>query len=144
MYDADKKKGVEKSRDTFAESSKMKGWILQVMMMNLLNYCIANYTHSRLVNENIKGGSRLEMYVAKKKIFFNKYSYVLHVCKDVHCKKRLVIFSSPAGMSLTKFFLGGDNKIIPARKKIANLFLQCTPSKMALFARKVFENDSHT
>jgi hypothetical protein len=42
MYDADKKKGVEKkSRKTFAESSKMKGWILQVMMVKLLHYCIA-------------------------------------------------------------------------------------------------------
>ncbi len=41
IYDADKKKGVEKSRKTWAESSKMKGWILQVMMVNLLHYCIA-------------------------------------------------------------------------------------------------------
>jgi hypothetical protein len=35
------KKGVLKSRKTFAESSKMKGWFLQVMMVNLVHYCIA-------------------------------------------------------------------------------------------------------
>jgi hypothetical protein len=33
----------------------------------------------------------------------------------VHCKKKLAIFPSPAGMSLTKLSLGGKNKIIPAQ-----------------------------
>jgi hypothetical protein len=28
-----------------------------------------------------------------------------------HCKKRLATFPSPAGMSLTKLFLGGNNLI---------------------------------
>jgi hypothetical protein len=32
-----------------------------------------------------------------------------------HCKKRLAIFSSPAGMPLTKLSLEG-NKLFPARK----------------------------
>ncbi len=42
------------------------------------------------------------------------------VAKVLHCKKRLAIFSSPAGMSLTKLSLAG---------KMAD-FLQCrfTPS----------------
>ncbi len=31
----------------------------------------------------------------------------------LHCKKRLVIFPSPAGMSLTKFSLAGNNLNIP-------------------------------
>ncbi len=56
----------------------------------------------------------------------------------LHCKKWLAIFPSPAGMSLTKLSLAGNNQItvfpawenlvsdIPARdRKIANLFLQC-------------------
>ncbi len=30
-----------------------------------------------------------------------------------HCKKGLAVFPSPAGMSLTKLFLGGNNFIIP-------------------------------
>ncbi len=32
----------------------------------------------------------------------------------LHCKKGLAVFPSPAGMSLTKLFLGGNNLIIPA------------------------------
>jgi hypothetical protein len=47
----------------------------------------------------------------------------------VHCKKRLTIFPSPAGMSLTKLFLDGNNLIISCQGefgagdgKIANLF----------------------
>ncbi len=55
----------------------------------------------------------------------------------VHCKKRLMIFPSPAGMSLTKRSLGGNKSIIPGHGeslvndvpagygKIENLFLQC-------------------
>ncbi len=39
------------------------------------------------------------------------------VCKDVHCKKRLAIFSSPAGMSLTKISLAGNNLIIPGQEE---------------------------
>ncbi len=31
----------------------------------------------------------------------------------LHCKKRLATFQSPAGMSLTKLSLGGNNLIIP-------------------------------
>jgi hypothetical protein len=33
----------------------------------------------------------------------------------LHCKKRLTIFLSPAGMSLTKLSLDGNNKIIPVQ-----------------------------
>ncbi len=54
----------------------------------------------------------------------------------LHCKKRSVIFPSPAGMSLTKFSLAGNIHILPDReslvsdipagdRKIVNLFLQC-------------------
>jgi hypothetical protein len=52
---------------------------------------------------------------------------------SLHCKKRLSYFPSPAGMSLTKLSLGGNNLIreclvsdIPdGDGKIDNLFLQC-------------------
>ncbi len=48
----------------------------------------------------------------------------------VHCKKRLTIFPSQAGMSLTKASLAGNNLVIPelvsdipaGDRKIANLF----------------------
>ncbi len=43
----------------------------------------------------------------------------------LHCKKRLVVFPSPAGMSLTKLSLAGNNLIIPAPAgdgKTANIF----------------------
>jgi hypothetical protein len=33
----------------------------------------------------------------------------------LHCKKRLAIFLSPAGMSLTKLSLAGNNLIIPGQ-----------------------------
>ncbi len=54
-----------------------------------------------------------------------------------HCNKELAVFPSPAGMSLIKLFLGGNNLVffppreslvsdIPAGDgKIANSFLQC-------------------
>jgi hypothetical protein len=79
-------------------------------------------------------------------IFFlcNVLALVVNILEVlVHCKKGLAISpSSPAGMSLTKLFLGGNNdviyKLFPAREslvsdipagdgKIANLFLQSTP-----------------
>ncbi len=34
---------------------------------------------------------------------------------NIHCKKRLMIFPSPAGMSLTKLSLDGNNLIIPGQ-----------------------------
>ncbi len=53
-----------------------------------------------------------------------------------HCKKELAVFPSPAGMSLIKLFLGGNNLVFsrPERVwsvspagdgKMANSFLQC-------------------
>ncbi len=38
----------------------------------------------------------------------------------LHCKQRLDTFPSPAGMSLTKLSLGGNNWIIPGN--VTNLF----------------------
>jgi hypothetical protein len=38
-----------------------------------------------------------------------------HPARQVHCKKRFAIFLSPAGMSLTKYSLAGNNLIIPAQ-----------------------------
>ncbi len=64
---------------------------------------------------------------------YSKYRLNIHL----HCKKSLAIFPSPAGMSLTKLSLAGNNLIIPGHGecwvsdtpvgdgKIANLFLQC-------------------
>jgi hypothetical protein len=57
----------------------------------------------------------------KKRI--NIYLGQLHFVM-IHCKKRLAIFPSSAGMSLTKLYLAGNNLIIPGTEdgKIANLF----------------------
>ncbi len=72
----------------------------------------------------------------------------------IHCKKMLMIFPSPAGMSLTKLSLGGNcdviYKLFPSREslvsdipagdgKMANLFLQCTA---ILVLREVFGSAS--
>jgi hypothetical protein len=35
----------------------------------------------------------------------------------LHCKKRFGVFPSPAGMSLTKLSLDGNNLIIPVQKE---------------------------
>jgi hypothetical protein len=44
--------------------------------------------------------------------------------KVLHCKKRFVIFPSPAGMSLTKLSLGGNNdviyKLFPPRESLVS------------------------
>jgi len=36
---------------------------------------------------------------------------------SIHCKKRLAIFSSPAGMSQTKLSLAGKTLIIPYQEE---------------------------
>ncbi len=59
---------------------------------------------------------------------------------NTYCKKRFVVFPSPAGISLTKLSLACNNLIIPGRVefvsdiqagdgKIANHFLQCIECK---------------
>jgi hypothetical protein len=50
------------------------------------------------------------------KTLLKKYSII--AIQYLHCKKRLAAFPSPAGMSLTKLFLGGNNFIIPAHIEI--------------------------
>jgi hypothetical protein len=45
---------------------------------------------------------------------FTKVAILANLC-TVHCKKRFAIFPSPAGMSLTKLSLAGDNLIIPGQ-----------------------------
>ncbi len=34
-----------------------------------------------------------------------------------HCKKESAVFPSPAGMSLIKLFLGGNNLVFPAQRE---------------------------
>jgi len=36
----------------------------------------------------------------------------------VHCKKELAVFPSPAGMSLIKLFLGGNNLVFPRPERV--------------------------
>jgi hypothetical protein len=36
---------------------------------------------------------------------------------NMHCKKGLAVFSSPAGMSLIKLFLGGNILVFPAQRE---------------------------
>jgi hypothetical protein len=44
---------------------------------------------------------------------FTAVSYNTAVQKVIHCKKRLAVFPSPAGMSLRKLSLAGNSLIIP-------------------------------
>jgi hypothetical protein len=51
-------------------------------------------------------------YLQDSKLFLC-FLMQLNKATAIHCKKRLPIFPSPAGMSLTKLYLGGKNLIIP-------------------------------
>ncbi len=68
-------------------------------------------------------------YTVKKLSLKSLYKSV----HSLHCKKRLAVFPSPAGMSLTKLSLAGNNLIIPTQgefgkwhpgwgRKTANIF----------------------
>jgi hypothetical protein len=46
-----------------------------------------------------------------------KVGLVAVVVCELHCKKRLTIFSAPAGMSLTKLSLAGHNLIISGQRE---------------------------
>ncbi len=52
---------------------------------------------------------------------------------QLHCKKRLATFPSPAGMSFTKLSLGGKN----GDGNVANLFLRCIFSLFAWSLRSL-------
>ncbi len=39
------------------------------------------------------------------------------IVRKMHCKKGLAVFTSPAGMSLIKLFLGGNNLVFPAQRE---------------------------
>jgi hypothetical protein len=76
----------------------------------------------------------LKIYLCYLKIFNGKLWEIPLLCKKyehiekMHCKKRLAISPSQAGMSLTKLFTDRESLVsdIPAGdRKIANLFLQC-------------------
>ncbi len=49
------------------------------------------------------------------KLFQKNQQYVVVGLRQVHCKKRLAIFLSPAGMSLTKLSLVGNYFNIPCK-----------------------------
>ncbi len=81
-----------------------------------------------------------------------KIPFQIVINYSLHCKKRLAIFPSPAGMSLTKLSLAG-NKLYPAKEslvsdvpagdgKIDNLFLQCTHCEiLSVFAIIFMRNE---
>ncbi len=59
-----------------------------------------------------------------------KSETILPKITTIHCKKRLSIFPSPAGMSLAKLSLAGNNLIIPGwGREIAKLFYSVTQTK---------------
>ncbi len=71
------------------------------------------------------------------------HDFGLELYHPVHCKKWLSVFPSPAGMSLTKLSLVGNNLIFPGHGefgkwhpgwdvKTANLFLQFKYCSMIL------------
>ena len=79
---------------------------------------------------------RNALFICRLKQKFSKYSIP---SVWLHCKKILAIFASPAGMSLTKLSLAGNNLIISGQEefgyiqagdgKIANLFYSVLSAK---------------
>jgi hypothetical protein len=56
--------------------------------------------------------------IARKKILAKwgkSYDPCCRLMQNIHCKKGLAVFPSPAGMSLNKLFLGGHNLVFPAQ-----------------------------
>ncbi len=83
-----------------------------------------------IIFTNLHMHSIFSAYLREKVIFYVDYHlknlgnlFKLHIQalsfynfmfgKFLHCKKRLSIFPSPAGMSLTKLSVAGNNLIIP-------------------------------
>jgi hypothetical protein len=49
---------------------------------------------------------------------FIETRYLREGKRRVHCKKELAIFPSPAGMSLIKLFLGGNNLVFSHPERV--------------------------
>jgi hypothetical protein len=79
--------------------------------ITFLFYGFAGYMEDRLADwEDIVVDQRLDRGSAKD-ITSDRHRFL-------HCKKRLSIFPSQAGMSLTKFSLAGNNLIIPGQGEL--------------------------
>ncbi len=86
------------------------------------------------------GGEGVERKLIKRAggkynyIYNIQYTYVLYKyatqSSGIHCKKRLAIFPSSAGMALTKLS-AGNNDIPEGDGKIANLFFTVYSSVMS-------------
>jgi hypothetical protein len=79
----------------------------------LSNYVCFIFLHTRFSG---LGTMQLSTNLNKKRTYLRLTSiYFFNTLKYIHCKKGLAVFPSPAGMSLTKLFLGGNNLIFPAQ-----------------------------
>jgi hypothetical protein len=59
-------------------------------------------------------GTRFRKALTKQLVYFVKCINA-QFWAAVHCKKELAVFPSPAGMSMIKLFLGGNNLIFPVQ-----------------------------
>jgi hypothetical protein len=53
--------------------------------------------------------------------------------RNVHCKKRFAIFPTPAGISLTKLSLAGNNLIIPNQGRVCSVTSRMGKGKSLTF-----------
>jgi hypothetical protein len=62
--------------------------------------------------------------------FLFAVSLILHYyCKKVHCKKEFAVFPSPAGMSLIKLFLSGNNLVFFRPERVRLVTSRLRPGK---------------
>jgi hypothetical protein len=73
---------------------------------------------------------------------FNKStcSFIQHI----HCKKELAVFPSPAGMSLIKLFLGGNNLVFSRPERVWSVTSRLGTGKwLSLFYSVLFIQNTH-
>jgi hypothetical protein len=68
----------------------------------------------------IKNKSRIIVVLmfCSNKIEYEKSKKNLLINREIHCKKELAVFPSPAGMSLIKLFLGGNNLVFSHPERV--------------------------
>jgi hypothetical protein len=61
------------------------------------------------------------MILQKDKVHGRMPQYIAKSVHTVHCKKELAVFPSPAGMSLIKLFLGGNNLVFSRPERVRSV-----------------------
>jgi hypothetical protein len=75
------------------------------------------------VPESISNFAEISLTTAENNGFGLVFAALNYYCQprgtgNIHCKKELAVFPSPAGMSLIKLFLGGNNLVFSRPERV--------------------------